>query len=195
MVWLALGVTNGVILSNRMTPFTVYDLQSLKDGLSIATNYFTKVQLISIIVGIVLLLLLIIVLWRKAPKKKEKINYKRDIAALLCIFALTFGASGLVIKAGVVDTFFPNLAYGYRDNGVPYCFINTWLNTGVSKPADYNKDLIDDIFTDEEMATTVGKTEGIVDGEKPNIIFVQLESLMDPYTLKGLEFSKDPIPN
>lgn len=195
MLWLALGVTNGVILSNRMTPFTVYDLQSLKDGLSIATNYFTKVQLISIIVGIVLLLLLIVVLWRKAPKKKEKINYKRDIAALLCIFALTFGASGLVIKAGVVDTFFPNLAYGYRDNGVPYCFINTWLNTGVSKPADYNKDLIDDIFTDEEMDTTVGKTEGIVEGEKPNIIFVQLESLMDPYTLKGLEFSKDPIPN
>ena len=195
MIWLALGITNGVILTNRMTPFTVYDLQSLKDGLSIATNYFTKVQLIAIIVGVVFLLLLIVVLWRKAPKKKEKINYKRDIAALLCIFALTFGATGLVIKAGVVDTFFPNLAYGYRDNGVPYCFINTWLNTGVSKPSDYNKDLIDDIFTEDEMETTVGKTEGIVEGKKPNIIFVQLESLMDPLTLKDLEFSKDPIPN
>ena len=194
-LWLALGITNGVILSNRMTPFTVYDLQSLKDGLSIATNYFTKVQLIGIIVGIVVLLFAIVVLWRKAPKKKDKINYKRDIAALLCIFALTFGASGLVIKAGVVDTFFPNLAYGYRDNGVPYCFINTWLNTGVSKPAEYDRDMIDDIFTEEEMKTTVGKTKGIVEGEKPNIIFVQLESLMDPLTLKGLEFSEDPIPN
>ena len=195
MLWLALGITNGVILSNRMTPFTVYDLQSLKDGLSIATNYFTKVQLIAIIGAIVILVLFIIILWRKAPKKKEKINYKRDIAALLCIFALTFGATGLVIKAGIVDTFFPNLAYGYRDNGVPYCFMNTWLNTGVSKPSDYNKDLIDDIFTEEEMETTVGKTTGINNSKNPNIIFVQLESLMDPYTLKGLEFSKDPIPN
>ena len=38
ILWLALGITNGIILSNRMTPFTIYDMQSLKDGLSIVTN-------------------------------------------------------------------------------------------------------------------------------------------------------------
>lgn len=45
MIWLALGITNGVILSNRMTPFTVYDFQSLKDGFSIVTNYFQPSRL------------------------------------------------------------------------------------------------------------------------------------------------------
>ena len=30
---------------------------------------------------------------------------------------------------------------------------------------------------------------------KPNIIFVQLESFIDPYMINGLKFSKDPIPN
>lgn len=195
MIWLALGITNGTILANRMTPFTVYDIQSLKDGLSIATNYFSKTQIILGVVGILLLILFIVFLWRKTPKRKDKINFKRNIAGIICIIAITFGVSGLVIKAGIVDTYFPNLAYGYRDNGVPYCFINTWLNTGVSKPEDYSEENMDKIFSEEEKNTTIGKTKGISGEKTPNIIFVQLESLMDPLTLKNIEFSSDPIPN
>lgn len=195
VIWLALGITNGIILSNRMTPFTVYDIQSLKDGLSIATNYLSTMQIILGCIGIVLLVIGIIILWFKAPKKKEKVKIRRNILAFICIVALTFGASGLVIKMGIVDTYFPNLAYGYRDNGVPYCFINTWLNTGVSKPSDYSESNIKDIFTEEELETTVGKTTGESIDKKPNIIFVQLESLMDPLTVKDIEFNKDPIPN
>ena len=37
-LWLALGIINGVILSNRMTPFTTKDLAILEDGLTIVTN-------------------------------------------------------------------------------------------------------------------------------------------------------------
>lgn len=194
ILWLALGITNGIILSNRMTPFTIYDMQSLKDGLSIVTNYMSKVQIILGIIGIVLLIIGIVFLWRKAPKKEEGVHFKKAIVALICVMVMTFGASGLLIKMGVVDTYFPNLAYGYRDNGVPYCFINTWLNTGVSKSKDYSKDKIKGIFTKEELKTTVGKTQGISGKKRPNIVFVQLESLMDPLTVKGLEFNKDPIP-
>ena len=38
MLWLLLGVINGVILLNRMTPFTVKDLSNLGDGLSIVSK-------------------------------------------------------------------------------------------------------------------------------------------------------------
>lgn len=193
-LWLALGITNGMILSNRMTPFTVYDLQSVKDGLSIMTNYFKGWQIVAIGVGVVLLILAIILLWKKAPKKEE-VKIRRNILAVICAVALTFSATGLTINAGIIDTYFPNLAYGYRDNGVPYCFINTWLNTGVSQPKIYEKERIVNTFTEDELDTTVGKTTGISGNKKPNIIFVQLESLMDPLTLKDVEFSEDPIPN
>ncbi|MDQ9823290.1 hypothetical protein RFZ44_08010, partial [Acinetobacter sp. 163] len=74
IIWLALGITNGIILSNRMTPFTVYDLQSLKDGLSIATNYLSPVQIVLGGIGIILLVIGIISLWRKAPKKEERVH-------------------------------------------------------------------------------------------------------------------------
>lgn len=195
IIWLALGITNGIILSNRMTPFTVYDLQSLKDGLSIATNYLSPVQIVLGAIGIVILIIGIIFLWRKAPKKEERVHFKKAIIAFICVIVVTFGPAGLLIKANVLDTYFPNLAYGYRDNGVPYCFINTWLNTGVSKASDYSKNNIRSIFTKEELETTVGKTKGISGDKKPNIVFVQLESLMDPLTIKNVKFNKDPIPN
>lgn len=193
-LWLALGVVNGAILSNRMTPFTVYDLQSVKDGLSIASNYFKKWQIILIIIAIVLLVVGIVLLWKKAPKKTE-VKLRRNIIAVIGAVTLTVGATGLAINSGTVDTYFPNLAYGYRDNGVPYCFINTWLNTGVSKPREYTEESIKMNFTEEELETAVGKTKGITGDARPNIIFIQLESLMDPTTLKDMEFSKDPIPN
>ena len=45
IVWLALGTANGVILMNRMTPFTLYDCTNFADGLTIATTYFTKLQI------------------------------------------------------------------------------------------------------------------------------------------------------
>ena len=36
--WLAVGIINGVILTQRMTPFTVKDLSNLEDGMTIITN-------------------------------------------------------------------------------------------------------------------------------------------------------------
>lgn len=193
-IWIALGVTNGIILANRMTPFTVYDIQSLKDGLSLASNYLSKMQIGMLVLGGIIVLIGIVLLWKKAPKK-ENMYYKKDIIGIALVFTITFGATGILINKGILDTYFPNLAYGYRDNGVPYCFINTWLNTGVKKPPVYNEEIIKKIFTEDELETTVGKTKGISGARKPNIIFIQLESLMDPLTVKGVEFSKDPIPN
>lgn len=193
-IWIGLGVANGIILGNRMTPFTIYDLQSLKDGLSLATNYMSKFQIVLMVIGAVLLICGIVLLWKKAPKKDGKIDFKKDILGIIVIISMTFGVSGALIKAKAVDTFFPNLAYGYRDNGFPYCFINTWLNTGVSKPVKYDSAMIKNSFTEKELKTTVGKTKGVVGNKKPNIIFIQLESLMDPLTVKGMEFSEDPIP-
>ena len=52
LIWLALGIINGVILSNRMTPFTVYDLKSLKDGMSIVSTYFKPLTIILSLAGI-----------------------------------------------------------------------------------------------------------------------------------------------
>lgn len=198
IVWLALGIINGVILSNRMTPFTVKDMSNLREAVAIIENYFSVTTVIAAIVAIVLLVLGIIILFRKAPKKQEKVNKKKAGAVILVIFIGTFGIIQLGMRTGVLDTFFGNLAYGYRDNGVCYSFLITWMDTGIDKPADYSKELIQGIFKNGELGEdgiyTVGEDDNTRVRNKPNIIFLQLESFFDPYLVKNVEFSQDPIP-
>ncbi len=53
------------------------------------------------------------------------------------VMILWIGTFGLIcgaMKVGTLDTFFGNLAYAYRDNGVPYSFMVTWVRTGIVKP-------------------------------------------------------------
>ncbi len=197
--WLALGIVNGVILLNRLTPFTVYDMSSFRDGLSIVTNYFTTKTLILAGVGIVAVVIGFIFLYRKAPRLKEKVNFKRAIAVILVAAIAAFGGVNLGQKAGVLDTFFGNLPYGYRDNGVPYSFIVTWVSTGISKPVNYSEQMIQSIFSEGELGKdgiyTPGEDDDTDVKNMPNILFLQLESFVDPTLFETVEFSGDPIPN
>ena len=72
LLWLAIGIINGIILTNRMTPFNVKDLSTLSEARSILTNYFSVKSLIIIAVGAALFVLLVIILFRKTPKSKGR---------------------------------------------------------------------------------------------------------------------------
>lgn len=195
-LWMALGIINGIILMNRMTPFTVKDISNLEDGLSLATNYLSTGMMIAAVIGSLLLLAALVFLLIFGPRVKYKLNYKRNLIVFLAIVVGTFGATELAVKTKTVETFFGNLAYAYRDYGVPYCFISTWLNTGIKKPMDYSETGIQNIFKHGELEDGVyvpKKTDE--DEDHPNILMLQLESFIDPTLVRGLEFSEDPIPN
>ncbi|MGN0693954.1 MAG: LTA synthase family protein [Lentihominibacter sp.] len=201
LTWLAVGITNGVVLANRMTPFNVKDMSNLEEGAQIITNYFNTVTIIIACVAVGLLVLGAIVLFRKTPKLEGKLNYKRITAIVIVIIMATAGAIEGGMKTGVLDTFFANLAYAYRDNGVAYSFLITWIKTGIDKPADYSAESIEGIFTGGELGDdgvyTPGEDDDLTeaDGRCPNIIFLQLESFMDPERIKNVSFSQDAIPN
>lgn len=199
ILWLTLGVANGIILSNRMTPLTINDLSNLKEGAAIVTTYFSTLTLILAIIGIAVLIFVIVILYRKLPKLQEKVNRKKAIAVIAIIVVGSVGILQTSIKAGVLDTFFGNLAYAYRDNGVPYCFLVTWMNKGISKPDNYSAEQIESIFKNGELGKdniyTSEKDDDTNVEHKPNILFLQLESFIDPTLVEGLEYSKDPIPN
>lgn len=60
----------------------------------------------------------------------------------------------------------------------------------VSEPEGYTRDAVDSIR--EILRGGAFEQE---DGERPNILFVQLESFFDPMTVKTVTLSEDPIPN
>lgn len=199
ILWLALGVINGIILLNRMTPFTVKDLSNLGDGLSIINNYFSLKTIIIAVVVAAAVVIGIILLFRKLPKLTERVRFRRAIAVVLILWIGTFSLICSAMKVGTLDTFFGNLAYAYRDNGVPYSFLVTWVRTGIVKPSDYSQEKVENVFSKGELGKdkiyTPGKDDNTNVTKKPNIIYLQLESFIDPTEVKSVKYSKDPVPN
>mgnify|MGYP006876228903 FL=1 len=189
--WLGIGIINGVILTQRMTPFTVKDLSNLNDGLTIVTNYLSNYEIIGAIAAGLIAVGLLVLLFIKGPQKRDGVKRKRNLVAVLLVIAFTFLSSSFVIRAGIVQTFFGNLAYAYRDYGVVYCFVNTWLNTGISKPDGYSKEEILSIFDKKELGddNAMLLTQKDEDEEHPNILFLQLESFIDPMTIQSIQLS------
>lgn len=199
-IWLGIGVANGIILTQRMTPFTVKDFKSIKDGITIINNYMSPVQICMLIGGIFLIVVAFVFLFRKTSNNTKRYRLRKSLltvfVSLVCTVALTFG----LIRVGTMETFFGNLAYAYRDYGMPYCFVNTWLNTGIHRPYNYSKKNVMSIFTKDEYMSpdgTMKLQKGNLGKEPdaPNIIFLQLESFVDPRLFKNIKVSKDPVPN
>lgn len=186
--WIILGTVNGVLLTNRMTPFTTKDIRNVVDGFSIVTNYLSVKVIALSIAAVVIVLLFFIFLFKKGKKLDTEVPYRRNLVIVIMIIGIMLGSMKIFTETGVLQTFFGNLAYAYRDNGVPYGFMTTWVNDGISKPDDYSKELIDKIIKKSKPYGENNKKK------KPNIIFLQLESFIDPTNIKGVKLSQDPIP-
>jgi len=189
--WLLLGVANGIILSNRVTPLTGADLHMISEGLSVINRYVSVAGLILIAAGIIVLVLLLVFVLVKSPVHRGRI-YR--IPILLLIAGSVFGYRKLttvLINNRVISSYFGNLATAYQDYGFPYCLTVTVLDTGVNEPNGYSRDMITQIVLDEKDkdVTTLDKND------MPNIIFVQCETFFDPTRLRGITYSEDPLPN
>ena len=190
LLWLTLGIVNGIMLSRRVTPFNAQDLKTVAEGLSLFSNYFSKKELVGIGFGIVLLILFLIFLWKTIGKWKEKVNYL--FSAL--VVAASFGGYGVltdyVIEHRIVSTYFANIAFAYQDYGLPYCFAASIFNTGISEPNGYTEEMVAEITEDFKFTENAADTELL-----PNVVFVQLESFFDTSELKALKTTTDPLPN
>jgi hypothetical protein len=137
LLWAAIGVTDFVLLTFRTTPFTAVDLALIKDALVIANRYLSWIGVVLIILGVILALVLCVLLFRKA-KKMESIGYKIGIPFCGLLLVLCLVLTNLGMGVGLLDRNFGNLAQAFHDNGLPYCFMNSVLNTGIEKPEDYS---------------------------------------------------------
>ena len=208
-IWIGFGITNGIILSNRVTPFTATDLTLADLGLGIISKYLSP-TVTNLIAGFLIAVVLgIVFLFFKGPKYKGKLNYKKNILIVSSVWAFLFLSTKVALGFNVITSYFGNIAFAYEDYGFPYCFSNTLLNTGIDKPKDYSEekiasisDLIASNNTSNELgsndillASTEGGLNHKTNTDKPNIVMVQLESFFDPTLVKYLQFSEDPVPN
>ena len=190
LFWFILGCINGFLLMNRVTPFTGPDLKLLTDAIKIMNKYLSPVMVVVVLIAFAFLILGLICLYRKGWKYQGKIRYWINIP-LIIVGVLAFaGTTRLALEKRVLSNYFGNIAYAYQDYGYPYCLATTIFDTGINEPTGYSEELMNEIVESEgEIKDTKEKNLDV------NIIFLQLETFIDPTEVNFLEFSEDPIPN
>lgn len=189
--WLLLGIINGCILANRVTPFNFTDLKLVGDLLAMKDSaYFTMAEEVAVVVLLVAVACFLVFLGIRGPKFTGKVHRIRNAACLVaCVASIPF-ITKAAIHSDILAGYFGNLAQGYQEYGFVYSFASSVVDTGMSKPADYSEEAIAEINDSVNVEETSVAAE-----DMPNIIFVQLETFIDPYELNFLEYSEDPIPN
>jgi len=192
--WMFLGIVNGCVLSNRVTPFGYTDLKCLPElfAMSNNTNYFTSSQISQVIFGVSAFFFVCLILFIKGPKYQGKIHMV-IMPTAVCLLVLI----GLPVtthaaqNSKVVADYFANIAQGYENYGFIYGFSCSVMDRGMSKPKDYSEETIKHI---QDQVDEKKKTTKIKKKKQPNIICVLLESFCDPREIKFLKTNKDPIP-
>ena len=187
--WLLLGIINGIILANRVTPFTGPDLHLLTDGMAILNKYLPAWGVIIALIVLGLFVLILLALLIRGPKYKRRVKFRYDLLMVVVAVAAFAGITQLALDKRVLSNYFGNIAFAYEDYGYPYCLAVTIFDTGISCPRDYSEKEIRRIEKTEDNLPATS------DSSKPNILFLQLESFFDPTLVNYLKISEDPIPN
>ena len=191
-LWLAVGVTDFVLLQFRTTPFTAVDLLLLDSAFSVMGHYLSPFQIVLVVLAIVLAIGIGIYLFLRA--KKDTRGTSRIYAGL--VFGLFLLASvcstKLFVSCGVLERNFGNLAQSFHINGLPYCFFSSIFNTGISKPVSYSEDEIERIMSSITGSPAPGATPS-PDTVTPSVTTPPVTS--PPESGRLPETSATPVPD
>lgn len=192
VVWLLFGVINFVILHFRVTPFSAVDFTLISSAISVSGHYLTAFNVVMIFFAIAILVISMICLFKRTPCFQKNTTKRAYMLSTLVILTL---AAGIVVmhksstSVQALAENYTNISEAYENYGFVYCFANSIIDTGIKKPEDYSeesmvriRDSIKDNSSDEPEV-------------KPDIVMIQLESFFDICDVKGVSFSKDPLPN
>lgn len=192
VIWLILGIVNGYMLLKRVTPFNAQDLKVAADAITLINSYFSPVEMILIVIGIIAAIIWLVSMWRRGGQYEGKLH--RIIALAGCVITFlgyTF-LTDMALDKRVISNYFGNIAFAYEDYGLPYCFMASLFNTGIDEPVGYNEENIAEITNDGALTeVTTSRSEE----ELPNIIVVQLESYFDVAEAEFFTTSEDASPN
>ena len=193
----AIAIANFVLQFFRKIPLSFVDFFLVFSVFSIINTYLAPWQLILIAVGLTALIFGIVILYRKCKKKERYV--KMSVISFLGTFAFSILFGLGLIGVGVVSSNYSNLTLGYRDYGLPYCFVMSVVDRGIDEPEKYNEQIVSDELAKmnvylEDVQRSNASDVTITNDKNPNVIFLQLETFIDPTLILDLEFSQHPTP-
>ena len=194
VIWIALGFANYMVCTNRTQPMVSGDLIITPEIFGMITLYFSWPAIIAMFGGGALVIIGIIIMFRRSAKL-PKVQWIRSIIFVAILVSLTVGARVGCIHTGAMPRFFGDRVNAYRDYGFSSCFTFTFASKGITKPTEYSEEIVEEIMEEiEEPEPTAAPRFTKEETSKPNIVFIQLESVFDVDTLIDAEFSRYPMP-
>ena len=118
--WSLVAIANGIVLSDRKTPFTAVDLTLVKSVLPILSSYLEVWQIVAIVILLVIGVggLVCLYLYSSEDKKFKGVfsGFLYTAVTVVCFCAVTYVGVG----KGMLIKKFDNLIAGYKDYGVAY---------------------------------------------------------------------------
>ncbi len=187
VIWLALGIGSAYKASNLFEPLLPNDIYNAKDGIPTAIKFLGIVGTVLIIVGIIFVLIGIGLLI-----KLEKGQHFRKNAFWGCTLYFLVAFFGVIFCSNA-----PGMKFGYdveakevfEQNGFVYSFMTYSVETIFPRESGYDRELVDQIIEDLET-----QDDQTFKSDVKNLIVFQLESFMDPTTIEGAVFERDPLP-
>ncbi len=200
-IWVIVGAVNGFIRINRLTPFTTADMTVLNTGLDTLPNYMSKGYIILLGVAIFAVLAAWVWLFGWGPKNAVRLG-KRLVTGVICTgltVASLVGCWVMAYRTNQLSDIFANLAIAYDDYGFSFCFLETWLEKGIRRPVGYSEEQVNELQQHIKAATVDARKDAGNENNDAmtdvNVVFVQLESFIDPGEVTTLKLSEDAVPN
>ncbi len=141
-MWVISAFANWIVLCFRTTPFSAIDVLMIRNVMTMLDKYMTKWQMVLSVIGIILLIALLVYMYIRLPKSKSKRRPFRASAYVCMCFVLVYTLTKVAVETQTVSDNFGNLAYAYNDYGFAYCFSNSIIDVGISKPKEYSEETI-----------------------------------------------------
>ena len=186
--WVAASCASYILVKVRSVPFIWADLYCFGDGMSIADQYITKKMIIKLIILLIAGLIVLGICY-KVHFKEYKVSWMRRGLAVVFVLIIGLTGRGLLMKNGGMERNPWDTMEAYKRNGFAWSFSDSFLATFRKKPEGYSQKAMHAI---QDTLQAIPKKE---DERTPNIVFVQIEAVIDPLTIPKVELSGDPIPN
>ena len=187
VLWFAMGVVDCVMLYSRTTPLAFIDFLLLPSVWTVLPVYLTVWQMVLAGAAVVGALALFVREFFRCPHEPRRVREGLCLA-LACLVAL-IGGHLMGMHTGDFSDNFPNMPDAYENYGFTYCFTTSFFSQGIDKPREYSEESI------EQVLEAIHADSAEPDPRRePNIIFLQLESVMDVSRIEGITVNRDPTP-
>ena len=184
--WMALALTDYILLRFRSMPLTAADIPDVCDA-GYFEKYMSHVGLLLVMLGISAALGAVCYLLLTTKSRRRSFSFALTYVTMIGLTLLS--CTLLLQENGTLDraSGFSSLPKAYHRNGFCYSFSVSLLTGGVNQPKEYSEENVKEIIDEQTDLPATAQN-------RPNIIFLQMESFFDANYLKDVSYSKNPVP-